>query len=352
MNNREQCITYFNKDIKKRRLVIILLLCGLIGVVIWGLAVGGSSVRLDKVFQAIGDKITGQETISETDSYIATAIRIPRVLVAVGAGAALGLSGLLMQGIFQNPLVSPYTLGISNGASFGACLAIVLSSSISIPLGMYLTPAFAFAFAMLTMVFVFTLVKFSGHSTKSLVLTGVAIGYLFSSLVSILKYVSDTKELPELVFWTMGSLAGITWEVLAIVFGVLAVCVIISLIISWDLNIMTFGREEAIALGVNYKRKQTIVFILTTILTATTVSFTGVIGFVGLVAPHITRMIIGNDFRYGIPVTCFLGSLLLLVSDTIARTVIAPTELPVGIVTSLIGVPFYIYLVLRRSKNV
>lgn len=178
------------------------------------------------------------------------------------------------------------------------------------------------------------------------------MGYLFSALVSILKYVADVKSLPELIFWTMGSLSGITWETLAIIFAVLCVCIIIYLFMSWNLNVMTFGKEEALALGVDYKKNQMAVFIMTTILTAVTVSFTGVIGFIGLVAPHVSRMLVGNDYRYGIPVSCLMGSGLLLMSDTVARIIIAPTELPVGIVTSLIGVPFYIYLVLRRSKHI
>ena len=129
-------------------------------------------------------------------------------------------------------------------------------------------------------------------------------------------------------------------------------CIILSMILSWDLNIMTLGKDEATALGVNFKRIQTITFIMTTILTAVTVSFTGVIGFVGLVAPHVTRMLVGNDYRFCVPASALTGALLLLAADTIARTVIAPSELPVGIITSIVGVPFYLYLVLRRNKNI
>ena len=353
MKNKEQIAADYRKLTGKKVRIIILLALGLAGVFIWGMSVGGSDLGLGKVFQSIGDFFTGSENVTTAERYIALDIRVPRVIAGMVAGASLALSGLLMQGIFQNPLVSPYTLGISNAASFGACIAIVSCTGIaSVIIQPILTPVLAFAFSVLAMLIVFIIAKFGGQSTKTLVLTGVAIGYLFASLVSLIKYIVHTDSLPDLVYWQMGSVANTRWYEVYIMIGTLAACFIISLILAWDLNIMTLGREEASALGVNFKRIQTVTFIMTTVLTGVTVSFTGVIGFVGLVAPHITRMIVGNDYRYCIPVSALFGGLLLLAADTLAKIVIAPAELPVGIITSLVGVPFYIFLVLRRNKNV
>lgn len=353
MNNKEQIVANYRKITGKKVRIIILLILGLGGVFIWGISVGGSSLGIDKVFQAVGDYITGNETITAAEKYIALDIRIPRVIAGMVAGGSLALSGLLMQGIFQNPLVSPYTLGISNAASFGACLAIIGTTGMAaIILQPILTPILAFVFSVAAMIMVFIIAKFGGQSTKTLVLTGVAIGYLFSSLVSLIKYIVHTDALPDLVYWQMGSVANTAWYEVYIMIGTFGACFILSLILAWDLNVMTLGKEEASALGVNFKRIQTITFIMTTVLTGVTVSFTGVIGFVGLVAPHITRMIVGNDYRYCIPVSALFGGVLLLAADTLAKIVIAPTELPVGIITSLVGVPFYLFLVLRRNKNV
>lgn len=353
MSSKEESIAKYKKLKGKRAGLIFVLAAGLAAMTIIAFAVGGSSVGLADMFASIGDYITGAGDVSDTQKYIALDIRLPRVLTGIVSGAALALAGLLMQGIFQNPLVSPYTLGISNAASFGASLAIIFFSGVSaVTMGYYMTPLLAFSFSVIAMVLVFVVAKVGGYSTKTLVLTGVAIGYLFSSLVSLMKYVANVDSLPDLVYWQMGSVAHTTWIQFYIILGVFGVCTVISLILSWDLNIMTLGKDEATALGVNFKRIQTITFIMTTILTAVTVSFTGVIGFVGLVAPHVTRMLVGNDYRYCIPASALTGSLLLLAADTIARTVIAPSELPVGIITSLVGVPFYIYLVLRRNKNI
>lgn len=323
----------------------------LLAVILWSAAVGASTVNMGVVLQVLGEWLTGAVPAYDMQWNIVMNVRLPRIFAAAFAGGALSLAGLLMQGIFQNPLVSPYTLGVSNGASFGASLAIVLSYKLPfMAFQAYVIPAFAFFFAILTMLMVYAISRIAGHSTRTLVLTGVAVGYLFSALVSGLKYVADVKDLPELIFWTMGSLKGLQWNIVGILLAVLAISVVVAMLKAWDLNVMAQGQEEAMALGVDYKRIQIMTFVFTTILTATAVSFTGVIGFVGLVAPHITRMLVGNDYRYCVPLSVLLGSLLLLASDTLARTIFAPTELPVGIITSLIGVPFYLYLVVRRRR--
>ncbi|NLH01649.1 MAG: iron ABC transporter permease [Clostridiales bacterium] len=335
---------------KGRRLILVLFFM-LIALIAISASVGSSSVNLSTVLKVLAGFFSDRAEISDMQRRIVMDIRLPRVFCAVLSGASLSMAGLVMQGIFQNPLVSPYTLGVSNGASFGASLAIVLSAKLSIlGFGYYLTPVFAFFFSILTMVLVYTISKLTNHSNKTLILSGVAIGYLFSALVSALKYISDVHSLPELVFWSMGSLSGLRWNVVGLLLTAFSICFVVCMINGWNLNVMAMGCEEASSLGVDYKKMQILTFVVTTVLTSTSVAFTGVIGFVGLVSPHVTRMLIGSDYRYCIPASALMGALLLLLSDTLARTMFSPVEIPVGIITSFIGVPFFLYLVIRRRK--
>ncbi len=341
-------LNYMNK--RSRKILFILLLAlALVVTAVISIAIGASSVNLKTVIQVFGDVFVHNESITDMQRDIVFSIRVPRIITAILVGMALSNAGLLMQGIFQNPLVSPYTLGVSNGASFGASLAIIFGSSFAfLNFGEFLLPVFAFAFSVLTMMMVYGVAKMSNNTSSTLILAGVAIGYLFSALVSLIKYVSDVKDLPELVFWTMGSLSGVPWEGIAIIAVALAGSIILMMGFAWDLNIMSAGEETAISIGVNYKRIKMLSFGISTLLTAVAVSFTGVIGFIGLVSPHITKMLIGNDYRYSVPASSLIGALLLLIADTIGRNIIAPTQLPVGIVTSMIGVPFFLYLIVRK----
>lgn len=344
-------LAQYRHKVSGKRWILVGLGAALLLLMAVAAGVGASSVSFSTVWTVLRDCLTGSQNAAAVQHTIVLQTRLPRIVCAVLAGGALSLSGLLMQGVFRNPLVSPYTLGVSNGASFGASLAIVLGYQIAGFAGVdWLTPALAFVCAMIAMVMVYAIARMAGQSTKTLVLTGVAVGYLFSALVSGLKYIADVSQLPELIFWTMGSMTGLNWTVAAILAAVLTAAVLLSMIFAWDLNVMTLGREEAAALGVRYGRVQIITFIMATVLTATAVSFTGVIGFVGLVAPHMTRMFLGSDYRYNVPGSALLGALLMLLADTLARTLVSPTELPVGIITSLVGVPFYLYLIVRRRR--
>jgi len=310
------------------------------------ISVGASSVNVSDVLNIIFKK-----EVTDMQRQVVLLIRLPRVLAGILSGMALASAGLLMQGVFQNPLVSPYTLGISNGAAFGAALAIIFGSRFSfISLGQYLIPVSAFTFSIITMILVYYVAKLAKDNTKTLVLSGVAVGYLFSALVSSLKYISDVRELPELVFWTMGGLSGIPWVAIMIMLVTVTISLIIMMKYAWDLNVMAFGEETALSLGVNYKKTRNIALVICTLLTAVAVSFTGVIGFIGLISPHVIKMIIGTDHRYSIPASALFGGILLLTADTIARNIIAPTELPVGIITSFIGVPFFIYLICTKKR--
>lgn len=342
--------TSYERKKYKNLLILIGLSVLLVLVTIMSISIGASSVNSSKVIEVVMSLFNSDYTVSKIDEIVVLNIRLSRVFVAIFAGIALSNAGLLMQGIFQNPIVSPYTLGVSNGAAFGAALSIVMGAKLSF-LGNYRVPVFAFIFSVITMLMVYGVALVAKNSSKTLVLSGVAIGYLFSAMVSFIKYVSDSNELPEIVFWMMGGLAGIPWESIVLIAIVVIISVTIMMRFAWDLNVMSAGEELAISLGVNFNKIKNISIILSTLMTAVAVAFTGIIGFVGLIAPHISRIIIGSDYRYLIPASSLIGALLLLISDTIARNIIAPTELPVGIITSFIGVPFFLYLIIKQKRG-
>lgn len=339
----------YEKKIYKNVLVLIGLSILLVVAAIVSISIGASSVNAYKVLEVITSLFNSDYVVSNIDKIVVLNIRLPRVFIAIFSGIALSNAGLLMQAVFQNQLVSPYTLGISNGAAFGAAISIVMGAQLSF-LGNFKIPVFAFIFSIITMIMVYGVALASKNSSKTLVLSGVAIGYLFSAMVSFIKYVSDSDELPEIVFWMMGGLSGIAWKSIFIIAVVSIISITIMTKYAWDLNVMAAGKESAISLGINFNKIKNISIVLSTLMTAVVVAFTGIIGFVGLIAPHISRMIIGSDYRYLIPTSSLIGALLLLVSDTVARNIIAPTELPVGIVTSFIGVPFFLYLIIKQKR--
>lgn len=343
---------YFSVNYKKR-ILIVGLLAAVILAILWSLNVGPAKVNLSTVWKAIMDLFKHNPELSNGERVIVMRVRIPRIAASMLVGVLLANSGLLMQGIFRNPLVSPYTLGVSNGAAFGASLAIVFSAGFSsITASNQLVSLFAFLFAALTMYLVQAIGKLAKDSTKSLLLAGIAVSYLFSSLVSFIKYVVDVEKLPELVFWQMGSVSDATWPQIGLMLIVAVVSLIVMNIYAWDLNVMSTGEESAISLGVNYKRLRRIAFIFSTLMTGVAVAFAGTIGFVGMVAPHVARMMVGNDYRYTIPVASICGMLLLLVADSLSRMLVTTIALPIGVITSIIGVPFFIWLIVYKRQEV
>ena len=275
-------------------------------------------------------------------------LRLHRVLMGIVAGMGLGMAGAVMQGILKNPLASPFTLGISSAASFGAALAIILGAGIVA--GSWLVIGNAFIFALLSALAVYGLAKYKGISSETMILAGIAIMYLFSALTSLLQYAGKSEQVHEVVFWMMGSLGRSSWETVGMVITILVLCLPYLIIKSWDLNALGAGDETAQSLGVYVERTRVIYMMLASLITASIICFTGTIGFIDLVSPHITRMAIGGDHRFLLPGSALVGALLLLGADTLARTVLAPVILPVGIMTSFIGVPFFVYLFLRRRR--
>lgn len=334
------------------RKLLLLALLGALLTLAAGVAVMKGSA--DVPVRELWSMITGSAA-DEMNVYIVVEVRLPRIVMAMMTGISLAAAGVIMQALLRNPLADPFTLGVSSGASFGAALAIVAgASAFGINLvhsGQWLIALNAFMFGCLAVLAVYGISRLKSSSTAVLLLAGVAIGQLFAAGVSALKYFSDNEALKDLVVWLMGGFWGSKWTVLQLLMPLIAVSVAVLMKYAWDLNTLSLGEEVARTLGVKVKRMRCICLLIVTLMVSTTIAFTGIIGFIGLVAPHISRMIIGTDYRYLLPCSCLTGALLLLLSDTVARLLLSPIEIPVGIVTAFFGAPFFVYLLVTKRRE-
>lgn len=270
-------------------------------------------------------------------------VRLPRIIAAMLIGASLSAAGATYQGMFKNPLVSPDILGASSGAGFGASLAIFIS------MPMVGIQGFSFIFGLIAVLLTYGISRrLKQESMLALVLSGIMVGALFSAGMSLLKYMADPYDkLPSIVFWLMGSLAAVAPEDLYKVSLPIIVGVIPLFLIRWRLNVLSLGEEEAAALGIDLNRMKILVIICSTLMTSASVCIAGIIGWVGLIVPHLARMIVGPDYRILLPASILLGSSYLLLVDDLAR-LLAAVEIPLGTLTALIGVPFFLYLLLNK----
>ena len=282
--------------------------------------------------------------------HIWLTIRLPRVLLALLVGSALALSGCVMQGLFRNPLADPGLLGISSGAALAVSFWVVLPISVPVLVALYAPMLAAFIGSLAVMAVIFVLSKAGDGSLSRLLMVGIAINALCGALVGMLSWISNDTQLRQMSLWGMGSLGQAEWPTLLV-----AATLIIpaSLVVWWTaarLNLLQLGDEEAHYLGVNVKRKRQQLLLLSSLLVGAAVSVSGVIGFIGLVIPHLIRMTIGADHRWLLPCSTLAGASLLLVADTLARTLVQPAEMPVGLLTSLIGGPYFLWLILRTRR--
>lgn len=336
-----------------RRREVALLILG--GMTVFGLLgsflIGPASVGVLDVWNGAlrtlglrGGAVSGSEAI-------VTAIRIPRTFLGLCCGAALGISGAALQGLFRNPLVDPQLIGVSSGGAFGAAFWIVFGGGLSfIPLALsgFMTAFFAFAGALTVMMIVYALGSRRGHvSVATMLLAGIAMNALAASGLGLMLFISDDAQMRAITFWTLGSLGTAGWVKIWPALMIMGTGSIALLFDMRALNLLAIGEDEAKHLGVNTKALKRRLVILPALATAAAVSVTGIIGFIGLVAPHLVRLFAGSDHRIVLPGSALLGAGLLLISDIVARTIAAPAELPIGIVTSLIGAPFFIWLLSR-----
>ncbi len=274
-------------------------------------------------------------------------VRIPRVLMGALVGAALACAGTAMQAVFRNPLADPYIIGVSSGAALGAASAGLIGLTAAV--AAFLPPLFAFTTAIITTFVVYALGTVRKRVyVDTLLLSGVAIAAFLGAIVSFLIYFAN-EQFRQLIFWLLGSLALVNWDTVIVVLPVVAIGIVIVFLHGRDLNALLLGEETAHNLGINPERLKKLMLGIAAMVTAVVVAFTGIIGFVGLIVPHIMRLLLGSDHWLLVPASALFGATFLIWSDAVARTVVAPTELPVGIITALCGGPFFIYL-LRRSR--
>ncbi|HEY4434837.1 iron ABC transporter permease [Lelliottia sp. V89_10] len=275
-------------------------------------------------------------------------IRLPFALMAVVVGMALGLAGAEMQTILNNPLASPFTLGVSSAASFGAALAIILGLGIpGIPEQWFIS-ANAFIFALMACFVLDGISRWTRVATSGVVLFGIALVFTFNALISILQFVASEDTLQGLVFWTMGSLARASWDKLAILVVVLLIVVPLSLKNAWKLTALRLGEDRAVSFGINVRKLRLATLLRISIISALTVAFVGPVGFIGLVAPHISRMMFGEDHRFYLPGSMLIGALVLSLASVLSKNIVPGVIIPVGIVTSLVGVPFFLSIIIRH----
>jgi iron complex transport system permease protein len=333
--------------------IIAAVVLGLI--IVYSISVGSYKIPVPEVVSTLFLR----DTASKVHDVIWN-IRIPRILTAIIAGAGLSVAGAAMQSILRNPLGSPYTLGISSAAAFGAAFALsalgagrVASRTAEAAIiinNPYLVTICAFISALIATAVILLLVKYKGATPETMILTGVALGSLFSAGTTALMYFAESMQIAAIVFWQFGDAGKAGWRELGLIALLTLPAVIYFMRNSWNYNALKAGDETAKSLGVNVENIRIVGMIVSSLLTATIVSFIGIVGFVGLVIPHIVRRFIGGNEMYLIPYSCVTGGLLLLAADTVARTIISPVVLPVGILTSFMGAPLFIYLVIRGRE--
>ena len=275
-------------------------------------------------------------------------LRLPFALMAIVVGLGLGLAGAEMQTILNNPLASPFTLGVSSAASFGAALAIILGLGIPGIPDQWFISVNAFVFALMACFILDGISRWTRVATSGVVLFGIALVFTFNALISILQFVASEETLQGLVFWTMGSLARASWDKLAILVIALLVIVPLSMRNAWKLTALRLGEDRAVSFGINVRKLRLASLLRISIISALTVAFVGPVGFIGLVAPHISRMIFGEDHRFYLPGSMLIGALVLSMASVLSKNIVAGVIIPVGIVTSLVGVPFFLSIIIRH----
>ncbi|TPP05959.1 FecCD family ABC transporter permease [Rhizobium glycinendophyticum] len=336
------------RSLTARRLAILigLSLCLLVSIAV-DMAYGPARYSLSDVISTIWNPAGAGNQLR----VVIWDIRMPIALMAVTVGACLSLAGAQMQTILANPLASPFTLGISAAAGFGAALGLVAGVAVFPAAVQYMVPANAFLMAMLASLFIYSVSTLRGVTVETIVLLGIALVFTFNALLSLLEYLASEQALAAVVFWTMGSLTKATWAKVAVTFGVLVVCVPLFARRAWALTALRLGDDKAASFGVNVKGLRLETMMLVSLLAAIPVSFVGTIGFVGLVGPHIARMLVGEDQRFFLPGSVICGALLLSVTSVVSKMLIPGAILPIGVITALVGVPFFFSLIFTNRRR-
>lgn len=327
------------KQMYQKFFLVALCLMAIFVVAVFAIARGAYDLPIREVFDAL------MGNADATTTVVITNIRLPRVIAAIVCGWGLSLSGLSIQSLLKNPLGSPSTLGISQGAAFGAAAAIVVFGA-----KMFSVTAFAFGGAMAATMVVLVLSGLKRLSTEAVILAGVALSSLFVSATILIQYLATETQLAMVVFWTFGDVARSNWREIGLMACAVSLASLYLMAIRWDLNALASGEEAAKGLGVNVERIRITGMVAAALISAMATAFHGVIAFIGLIAPHMARRLVGDDHHLLIPFSSVLGAMLLLIADTVGRIVIGSGALPVGVITSFLGAPMFLYLLVRGYK--
>ncbi len=328
--------------------VCLLLMFAVLGI---AATVGSSGITTFDVYRDIWYHIVDPSRCDDVVDWIVFDLRLPRILTGLMAGLTLGVAGAAMQSMLKNPLADPYTTGISSGASFGASLALGLGVTVMGMGGTVGLVGMAFLFSLVPAVIIILISSMRGTSAATMILAGIAVMYLFNAATTLIKLMVPDTTLSAIFQWQVGDLSRATWES----FYVISVFGLAGTLLLWGfsrkLNVLITGDKNATAMGVDAGRLRMILLVIVSLMSASVVCYTGIIGFIGLVAPHIVRIFLGSDNRYLIPASAVFGSVLMMVSDVVSRVIIAPTFLPVGVITAFIGCPMFLYLLIKQRRS-
>jgi iron complex transport system permease protein len=340
-----------------RRLWVLIVLpaAALLLVAMVAVYLGSVRIPLDAVIKIILSRLPGVDILpswTSSQESIILFVRLPRTVAAVLVGAGLAVAGVIFQALLRNPLADPYIIGTSAGAGLGATIAVYLAPYVAlIWLRLSLTSLLAFTGAMTAVLVVYGIARVGKRTpVTTLVLAGFALGAMLSAIIHFLMLLNDTA-LIQVTLWLMGSVSSVTWQQVVVVSPIILISIVVAYFFATDLNAFLLGDEQAAHIGVNVQKRKLFLIFLGSLITAAGVSISGLIGFVGLVVPHVMRLLLGPDHRLLLPVSAAAGGLFLTLADLLARTVLAPGEIPVGIVTAVVGAPFFIYLLRRRKQE-
>jgi len=353
-DGRKEFTWLYKKSFKRSIMITLLLVVLIIVTFIISLSISQYPIGFSEAYQILLDHLRGAEVITYTErlkDHIVWDMNMPRAIAGVTVGAILGVGGVVMQSIIKNPLADPYTTGISSGALFGVTLYVIFGFSVLPFTGGDLAQiANAFLFALIPAAVIIFISSFKKMSPTMMVLTGIGVMYLFTASTTLLKFTADPNDLAEIYTWGVGSIGKVVWDNVPFLIGAMVFILVTTLLLSKSINVLTAGDNAATSLGVNPTKFRTLCLVLVSVTTAIAVCFTGTIGFVGLVSPHIGRMFVGSNNRYLIPCAACIGAFMLLASDCIARNA-GTVGLPVGVITALIGSPLFLYFLIRQRKS-
>ena len=345
MRHAASAVSAYRHILRRRAGLIALLLAAIFMALLIDFTIGPTGLPWRELWRTL----SAPDAADATYRVIVWDIRLPSALMAALVGMALGLAGAEMQTILNNPLASPYTLGVSSAAALGASLAIVLQFGIpGVPSG-WLIGGNAFVFAIGAALLLDTVARWSGMNTSGVVLFGIAMVFTFNALVSLVQFLASAEALQSLVFWTMGSLARSSWTSVGVMVTAIVLTLPVAMRQSWKLTALRLGEDRAASFGVDVRRVRVAALARVSLLSALAVAFVGTIGFIGLVAPHIARRLFGEDHRFYLPGSALVGALILSLASVVSKNLLPDVVVPVGIVTALVGIPFFVAVVLRRQ---